>query len=604
MDGTGSPQTSTATGVDRYARHPWLRVYRALRPFFARHRRLFAIGATFALLVVGMRLALPWPLRALMEIWLHKKHHRAAWLADYVPAGWDLTLTMGAAFCVIISLLGLCDYLARLYFARFAIASVRDLRSNAFRRLTAQHPNARSLGSGDLVARLVGDSARVKAGLKGFLVHIATNGVMFVGVTIVLLTMNMELAAVFMGAGLFASAITYWGARRTYQTALRYRTKEGRLADVIHESRSSTGAHVFNDANESSGQYEAALTGIQGTTTWCAHIALGVAVLAGLWVGMRAVAAERLEPGDVLVFIMYALMLRAPTVQLARQGTRTGKIFACGERLAILLDTTVETHGVTGGLAPLADGVDIVAARVTGRRGGARQRLLGPCDLRINAGEHVAVVGATGSGKTTLLELLAGRRKYRGTVYWDGTDLAGVPGWPISNQIGFVTETPTWARQSIRSLLGLPRGDVAPATVKVLRDCGLRRLLTRLPRGIDTVVGPHVLSITERRGLALARTLLGDASLCLIDDPTSFSNKNQAAKAVKAILTRKAGRTVVVSMTRPVKLKRFDRVIALNRGRVDFNGAPALWRQTKLGREGSDVSEVEDDARTTQGGVS
>lgn len=567
-------------------RHRSFSVFRAFLPFCIRHYRLFAAGAGFALLVVAIRLAMPWPLKALMHSWLSSKHPKAPWLLDLVPAGVHPALGMGTAFLILVGGLGLVDFLERLFFARFSIAAVRDLRSAAFKKMVAINANDRAMGSGDLVARLVGDTARVKTGLKGFLVHVATNGVMFLGVTVVLLSMEPKLGLVFIGAGLLAASITFWGAKQSFHLALKYRTKEGKLADFIHESwRSSSGGNVFSDTNNSSGRYEAALTRIQGLTTWGAHVALGGGVLLGLWIGVAAVDAGRLSAGDLMVFTMYALMLRAPMVQLARQGARTGKLFACGDRLYQLIGSSSAQDLTSEELAPLRSSIEINATRVTARRGRARHRLLGPLDLRIVAGERLLVVGPPGSGKTTLLELLAGRRKYSGEgVRWDGLELSTFDTWSTSDEIAYVAEAPSWSRLPLRDLLTLPTGDLDEETTKLLRKCGLRRLLGRLPHGLDTAICSDDVSVAERRGLTLARVLLSHASLCLFDNPLVGRNKKQARKLIKAITRINSDATVIVTMARPIKPERFDRVIQLRHGHVSFDGTPTTWKEwTKNG---------------------
>ena len=165
----------------------------------ARHWQPLLLGLTAALLVVAARLALPWPLRALAEQWIPSEGAQAPFLLSNVPEGVSAPLAMGAAFFAILLILGLCDFIERLHFARFSIGTVKDIRADAFARATQSNSIARKR-PGDLVARLVGDTARLKTGLKGFLVHVATNVVLFVSVSIVLFVLNPTLGWLFAGA--------------------------------------------------------------------------------------------------------------------------------------------------------------------------------------------------------------------------------------------------------------------------------------------------------------------------------------------------------------------------------------------------------------------
>src|SRR5258708_1466459 len=150
----------------------WAEILRALRPFSRRHRRNFILGAMLGLCVVSIRLSIPWLFKAMLS-GSHNKHVR---LQEWLHAGSvEPTLLFGALFLVLLTLLGLADFLERLKFAQFAIGTVRDLRAKAFQSAVQIDPRIRPSGAGDLVARLIGDTARVKEGLKGFLVHCATN---------------------------------------------------------------------------------------------------------------------------------------------------------------------------------------------------------------------------------------------------------------------------------------------------------------------------------------------------------------------------------------------------------------------------------------------
>jgi ABC-type multidrug transport system fused ATPase/permease subunit len=141
--------------------------------FGARHRGWLARGGLAALCVVALRVALPWPLRMLLGPWLD-------------DSGVALTSETIVSYCLVFGgimlALGLFDFLSRLWFARFAIGTVQDLRTAAFKAAD------RETGTpGDVISRLIGDTARIKAGMKGFLVHVATNGVLALGVAGIML---------------------------------------------------------------------------------------------------------------------------------------------------------------------------------------------------------------------------------------------------------------------------------------------------------------------------------------------------------------------------------------------------------------------------------
>ncbi|MCH8149489.1 MAG: ATP-binding cassette domain-containing protein [Planctomycetes bacterium] len=232
-----------------------------------------------------------------------------------------------------------------------------------------------------------------------------------------------------------------------------------------------------------------------------------------------------------------------------------------------------------GDVQPLRDQLHIDGARVTTRRAGTTVRRLGPIDICIPAGQRIAVLGKPGSGKTTLLEIIAGTQQLKaGRVLWDGCDLSTDVITTTLNEIAFLPHNPTWPRRRVGELLDADGGDVDADTRKLFRLCGATSLLKRLPKGLDTKVASADLSPRERVALALASLARREASLWLLDDPAGGLEKRKARRLIKRILHARTGDTVVVTLSRPVRLGKFDRVIMLKRGKVAFDGTPDEWR--------------------------
>ena len=315
---------------------PLMRVTRVVAHFGRGHRPAFWRGCLAALLMLGARLATPWPAHALMHYWKMGHHARERAEAHAIP-GLDWSVTLGLAFLGLLAALGFADAMLRLQFARFSIGTMRDMRSAAM-RAALDAAGSHEARPGDLVARLVGDTARVKAGLKGFLVHVAPNGALYFGVTVILMCLNLQLGLVFGLAGLGTALVTITGARAMYRKSKKYRRKEGKLADQIDETiRTGKTAKAFKAANKSSGRHEAKLTRIQSLTTWCNYVVIGLAILGAIWIGTQQIAVGALETRDMVLFLMYALIIRGPTVRLARQGSRLGKTVATASRVVKIL---------------------------------------------------------------------------------------------------------------------------------------------------------------------------------------------------------------------------------------------------------------------------
>jgi ABC-type bacteriocin/lantibiotic exporter with double-glycine peptidase domain len=437
-------------------------------------------------------------------------------------------------------------------------------------------PQIRPTGPGELVARLIGDTARVKEGLKGFLVHVVTNGALMLGASAVLIWVDPLLGAIFAVAVFLVICTTLLGTVRVYDKASRHRAKEGRLAESIqHAWRHNTIDDSFALVNQSSGEDEASVTRLQGRTTWMVHIIFGLAVLLLMWQGMRSVATRNLQTGDMLIFMMYLLMMRSPIVQLARQGTRSGKIMACAGRIEQVLRDG-EKEEAQSNLPPLQNRVLMDNVKVRRRRseGGGRRLLIE--SLVVPAGARIAVVGAHGSGKTTLLQVLSGRETpKRGNILWDDIPILEVSTRNLDTQISRLSQEPAWPKQPLFKYLGLKDSEPDEALLGVLRATGAWSWIKHLGGGLTTRLASESLSVGQRRSLALARALLTPSSLLLLDDPTGCSGRAKQDARLRAILSLAQGKAVMVAMRRLTCADLFDRVLELDRGRIVFNGTPA-----------------------------
>ncbi len=315
----------------------WRKTIARLSGFARGHQRWLALGGVAALTVVGLRLALPMVFRDLLRS-TFDDGAPATTLAD--------ALALGGAAAVLAALLGFADHLERLWFARFASGLARDVRRAAFQEALADTTNDASgepSSRGEIAFGLLGDTARVKAGVKGFLVHVATNLALALGVVVVLFVTSPVLGAIFgLTAGL-SIVVTAWGAVRVYRASKLARKRESKLADSLHTAlvRGTLDART-QKLVERDASLRVTVTKAQGETTWATHTLFGVALFATTLFATDALGRAVLTPSQTLTFFLYALMVRAPIVQLARQGARAGKILAASHRVSRLLRTRAD----------------------------------------------------------------------------------------------------------------------------------------------------------------------------------------------------------------------------------------------------------------------
>jgi ATP-binding cassette subfamily B protein len=312
------------------------RVVRRLWPSIRRHRRLLVTGTVGTLFVVACRLAYPWPLRGVLEVAFK---HRHSGVADLVPGNGDPVLWLGAAFLAIVLIQGMAELVQRVSFARFSIGLARDVRAEALAGI-ARGPSPDGDEAGDLIARIIGDTARFKSGLKGVLIRLTQNGTFFVGVAVALLLMDTLLGVVFLTGGTLILIVAGVGAARVSRVSKRLRKREGDLASRMHASLAGDVEHLaeLDDTERRAGQAEAKTTRMEGLTILAVHALLGVTVVSVLALGGDAVRSGRMQPADLFTVLFYLLQVHNPTVRLGRQAMRLGRVLASAERLVKLMD--------------------------------------------------------------------------------------------------------------------------------------------------------------------------------------------------------------------------------------------------------------------------
>ena len=508
---------------------------RGIASFGRRHHALFLKGTMASIGVVAVRLALPWPLRSVTAVVTD---------ADFTAGVGDILskqiLQLSLLFLCCVTALGLLDYLARLFFSRFAIATTRDLRQAVFSSTLGIDAESRKVASGDLVSRLIGDAARVKAGMQGFLLHVATNGLLFVGVTVILWIIDPRMGLFFTLAAMMTGLITIWGAHSIFRVSLQHRDKEGKLANKIYSSlRKAQPQAKLKQINKSSGRYEASLTRLQGRVTWAAHSIFGLAVVGSLWSGVQAVAAGSVSVGDLVLFMFYVLMMRGPITRLARQGTRTGKILGPAYRLVQMLHPQTKANGATPVLR-LRSLKKLLVLKGIEVNTPADPELPatnpGRLDLTVKRGECIAIVDSSGVAAGLLLQAIAGEREVgSGSLSWDSAVLKGANRLALHHQVALIR----------------------PEALK-----------------------SESVSLLSQRFRQIAIAARQRASVQCYLEPDEGLSPDDAQQIMATLSSRQFIRipTTIVATRHQHGLENFDRIVHIENRRIVFDGSHEDWR--------------------------
>jgi ATP-binding cassette subfamily B protein len=301
-------------------------------------------------------------------------------------------------------------------------------------------------------------------------------------------------------------------------------------------------------------------------------------LLAVLWFGGRRVVSGELSLGSFVAFNAYVVMLMWPLRVLGQRVTTLQKAVGASARISEVLDAEprlreprhpVELDGVRG---------DVTLESVHFGHEGDRPVLDG-LDLRVPAGESLALVGATGSGKSTVAGLLA--RLYdpeAGAVRLDGQDLRELRLADVRRAVALVFDETFLFTDTIRENIRFGRPDAPDEEVETAAAlAGAVEFIEELPDGYDTALGERGFSLSggQRQRIAIARAILADPAVLVLDDATSAVDATKEHEIRASLAQVMEGRTTLVIAHRPATIAMADRVAVLEAGRIVEEGTHA-----------------------------
>ena len=506
------------------------------------------------------------------------------------------TLVLYAGAIVLLGLVrGALTYGRRIISGRQALGVEYDLRDELY-----SHFLRLSFGfydrsqTGQLMSRATLDLQSVRFFLGYGLIFFAQHVITIVAVTIVLFFYDWRLTLV-------ALAIT----PLIVLTAFRYsrvshpvlRDVQQSLADVSTVAEESiTGVHVvksFAQEERRAERFRRAADAVFTKTlaanrqralyvpllTFLPFLAQALVLL----VGGRMVISGSLSLGAFSAFYLLLAMLVLPLRMLGMWIGQAQRAVASGERIFEVLDEPEEVADAADAV-PLPDGPgEIVFEDVSFGYDPARPVLEG-VDLRIAAGRTVALIGPTGSGKTTLATLVP--RFYdatRGRVLVDGVDVRHLVRRSLRSEIGVISQDPFLFSASIRDNIALGMPDAPLEAVEAAaRAAQAHEFVLELQHGYETVVGERGITLSggQRQRIAIARALLIDPRILVLDDATASVDATTEAKIRAGLREVMRGRTTIVIAHRLSTIALADEIVVLDHGRIAARGTQAELLET------------------------
>ena len=543
---------------------------------------LFGVLMRFGELISDM--LTPWPLAFVIGNVLKGTQPHGV-LGDVLrifgPSQIDMLLVAALAVLLIVSSSGAFDYLGDRLMNSAGERITSNIRGDVFahmQRLPMGYHDRNSVG--ELTSRIATDTGRIEDGMVGLFATLIPGIMSLAGYTIALLSINWRLGLVALCAAplLFFTAGRY--TKLTRKSSRRRRAAEGKLSGFVAESLQGIrtvqafGRQDLHDKRFKDGNDKVLSAGLRAvdlrarfTPILEVIAAIGTATL--LFVGGYGVIYSWWSVPVLVVVTSYLKDMLKPMRNLSGLALTFTQGAASAERIAAIFDEKAPRSEADDSLPEVIEGsIELDDVGLDYGRGPVLHGL----DLTIHPGERIALLGHNGAGKSTLLSLISGLYPpTSGSVMLDGVSLADAPDWWRRRQVAVVLQDTFLFSGSIADNIRYGRPEATDEEVEAAAKAALVTEFTdKLDTGIHTELadGGIGLSGGQRQRVGIARALLTDAPVVLLDEPTTGLDVNAEELVVQALTPLVTKRTVVMTTHRPALTRLATRVVHLSRGTV------------------------------------
>jgi len=330
----------------------------------------------------------------------------------------------------------------------------------------------------------------------------------------------------------------------------------------------------FAEANNRYFRYLMKKVKVRALSTPVMELLAYVGIGSFIWIGGYYVIEGKMTPGEFFSFMTALAMLYDPLRGLSKVNLLIQEGIAAAKRVFEILDQTPEVKDSPGAkeLPPFSKEIEY---RDVYFRYGDEMVLKG-ISFKVRKGEKVALVGSSGAGKTTITNLLP--RFYdvtEGSILIDGVDIREVTLRSLRSQIGVVTQQTLLFNDTVRNNIAYGRPDIPQEEVeKVAKAADAHDFIMKLPQGYDTIIGEQgvLLSGGQRQRISIARALLKNAPILILDEATSSLDTESEREVQQALDRLMANRTVLVIAHRLSTVRGADRILVISDGRIVEEG--------------------------------
>ena len=563
---------------------------RLIRSLIRPYRWLLA--ALFGAMIVetAMGLAGPWPLKMVLDQVVNARR-APFWLSRYAPAGatgqiafWAAVATVGIA-----SIGAVASYLDNYWSEQIAQNVAHDLRMRTYHHLQRlslsyydRHQVSTSLSTLTTDIETVQDFA--SSGTLAILVDILSVAGMFA----VMAWLNWDFTLIAAAVAPLLLWLIYRFKRAVKQATKELRRNQAEIVAVemygLQSQRviEAFGTQELEEARLRSASQAAVRSALEARrikSSLAPVVSLPVALCTAfvLWRGANLVTAGAMTAGGLIVFLTYLGRFFKPVQDLGKMTNAIAQTSVATERIRSILETDEIIRERPNARVPGTLRGEVVFQSVAFRYE-ADAPVLRDVSFRIQPGQFVGIVGPTGSGKSTVASLIP--RFYdvtAGSVMIDNVDVRDYQLHGLREKFAFVLQDTVLFQGTVRENIAYGRPNATAGEIeRAARLANAHEFIERMPQGYDTVIGERGLTLSggQRQRLGIARAVIRNSPVLILDEPTAALDQEAEAHVMEALERLMEGRTVIMIAHRLATLRRADKVIVLRDGEVAEQGSP------------------------------
>jgi ABC-type multidrug transport system fused ATPase/permease subunit len=561
------------------------RVPPLLRELLGPRRRTLAVIFAAMLVQMAMSLAAPWPLKIIIDtvVGSHQQAHWITWLLAElgVEGKTSVAEAAGIATVLIAALTGAAMYVASYFTESLSQGIGSDLRVRLYHQL--QHLSLAYYDTnrvGAILSTLTSDVQTIQSFASMSTLNILTNTLTVVGMIVVMLLCRWDFTLIALAVTPFLAVFVMRVNKAVKAAVKEVRTHQSDLMATLQEGLQSIQVvQAFGREDQQEQRVRKATTNT--VTAWLKTrkvsallspvVGMGIAVCTGLvlWRGSLLILAGTMTVGALTVFLAYLAKFFQPVRDLAQMTNTIAQVSVAFERVVAVCDADEVIPERAAPVDPPPFRGEISFEHVTFGYDPERP-VLRDITFTVSPGQMVGIVGPTGSGKSTVVSLIPRFRDLdRGRITIDGVDIRDYGLRALRSQIGFVLQDTVLLRGTVRDNIAFGRPDATDdQIVDAAKLANAHEFIMRMPQGYDSPVGERgaTLSGGQRQRIGIARALIRDNPILILDEPTAALDAESEDLVIEALERLMEGRTVIAIAHRLSTLRNADKIVVIQDG--------------------------------------